>query len=102
MLLKKELARLLIYDVSHQQIEAMEPKEKNKKWESGPMQDTDDKRTKEQLERAKEEVERQKENLDDHGEGSYSEKNGDEDDSFEDLKGEPKMDVKPTHPATDK
>lgn len=78
----------------------MEPKEKNKKWESGPMQHTDDDRTEEQLHRAKEEVERQKDNLDDHGEGSYTEKNGDEDKSFEDLKDEPKLDVKPTHPAT--
>ncbi|MBU0697268.1 MAG: hypothetical protein KKE39_12220 [Bacteroidetes bacterium] len=80
----------------------MEPKEKDKKWESGPMQNEDDERVEEQVDRAKEEAHRQKENLDDHGKGSYSEKNGDDKDSFEDLKDEPKMDVKPTHPATDK
>ena len=68
---------------------------KDKQWESGPRQDTDDKRTEEQLERAKEEAERQKENLDDKGEGSYKEKNGDEDKQFEDLKSEPKLDKTP-------
>jgi hypothetical protein len=78
----------------------MEPKDK--KWESGPRQDSVDERTKEQLERAKEETERKNENLDDKVEGSYKEKNGDKKKSFDDLKEEPKLDVKPTHPATDK
>lgn len=78
----------------------MEPKDK--KWESGPRQDSDDERTQEQLERAKEEAERQNENLDDKEEGSYKEKNGDEKKSFNGLKDEPKLDVKPTHSSTDK
>lgn len=45
-----------------------------KEWESGPIQETEDKRTQEQLNRALEESERRKENLDDKGEGSYAEK----------------------------
>ena len=69
---------------------------KDKKWESGPMQETDDKRTEEQLERAKEECERRNENLDDGGEGSYKEKNGDDDKQFTDLESEPKLDKKST------
>ncbi len=73
---------------------------KNKKWESGPMQDTDDKRTAEQLERAKEESERRKDNLEDKGEGGYQEKNGDEHNAYEDLDNEPKLDKRPTHPST--
>lgn len=69
---------------------------KNKKWESGPMQDTDDERTDEQMKRAKEESERRKENLDDKGEGSYKEKNGDEGKQYEDLKSEPNLKKRPT------
>ncbi|RKD17045.1 hypothetical protein BCY91_02535 [Pelobium manganitolerans] len=69
---------------------------KEKKWESGPMQHTHDERTAEQMQRAKEESERRKENLDDKGEGSYKEKNGDEDKQFSDLENEPKLDKKPT------
>ncbi len=69
---------------------------KDKKWESGPMQDTDDKRTEDQLLRAKEESERRKENLDDKGEGSYKEKNGGDDEQYTDLKSEPKQDKRPT------
>ena len=76
-------------------------KKEEKHWESGPMQHTEDKRTKEQLERALAESERRKENLDDKGEGGYVEKNGDEDEQFTDLKSEPKQDIKPTHPLTD-
>ncbi|MFC5282546.1 hypothetical protein [Pedobacter alpinus] len=70
----------------------------NKKWESGPMQETEDKRTEEQLNRAKEECDRRNENLDEGGdiEGSYKEKNGDEDEQFTDLESEPKLDKKPT------
>ncbi len=44
---------------------------------------------------------RKKENLDDKGEGSYKEKNGDEDEQYEGLKNEPKIDQKPTHPQTE-
>lgn len=73
---------------------------KNKKWESGPMQETDDQRTDEQLERAKKESERQKENLDDKGEGSFKEKNGDENKQYSDLKNEPKLDKQPTKTST--
>lgn len=69
---------------------------KNKKWESGPMQETEDKRTKEQFERAKEEAERRKENLDDKGEGSFKEKNGDEHQQYSDLKSEPNLETRPT------
>lgn len=60
------------------------------------MQHTHDERTAEQMQRAKEESERRKENLDDKGEGSYKEKNGDEDKQFSDLENEPKLDKKPT------
>lgn len=70
---------------------------KDKKWESGPVQDTDDQRTNEQLERAKEECDRRNENLDDKGEGSYKEKNGDEDEQYTDLENEPKLDKKKTN-----
>lgn len=63
----------------------MESKEQDKKWESGPMQDSDDARTEEQLKRAKEEAERQKKNLDDHGEGSYPEEMDDGKKSFDNL-----------------
>jgi len=69
---------------------------KDKKWESGPMQETEDKRTAEQLERAKKESERRKENLDDKGEGSYKEKNGDDDKQYSDLKKEPKLEKRST------
>nr|MBC7612401.1 hypothetical protein [Pseudopedobacter sp.] len=76
----------------------MEPKDK--KWESGPRQDSDDDRTEEQLKRAKEEAKRQNENFEEEEvEGAYREKNGDEETSFDDLKDEPKLDVKPTKPA---
>jgi hypothetical protein len=78
----------------------MEPKDK--KWESGHRQDSDDERTQEQLERAKEEAERQNENLDDKGKGNYKEKNGDGKKSFDDLKDEPKLNIKPIHPTTNK
>lgn len=74
---------------------------KEKKWESGPEQHHVDARVKEQTERAIKEAERQKENLDDKGEGSYHEKNGNNDVQFEDLQNEPKQDQKPTHPSTD-
>ena len=69
---------------------------KDKKWESGPMQDTDDQRTEEQLKRAKQESERNKENLEDKGEGSFREKNGDENQQYSDLKSEPNLDTRPT------
>ena len=75
---------------------------KDKKWESGPRQETDDKRTDEQINRAKEEADRRNENLEDGPEGSYKEKNGDNKKQFDDIKSEPKQDVKPTHPQTDK
>lgn len=79
----------------------MEPKDK--KWESGPRQDSTDQRTDEQLKRAKEEAERQNKNLEgEEVEGAYREKNGDEETSFDDLKDEPKMDVKPSRPAKKK
>ncbi len=68
---------------------------KDKKWESGPRQETDDKRTEEQMQRAKEESERRNENLEDAGEGSYKEKNGNEDEQFTDIKSEPKLDKSP-------
>jgi hypothetical protein len=77
----------------------METQEKH--WESGPNQDHLDKRVKEQAERALKESERRKENLDDKGEGSYKEKNGDEDEQYEGLKNEPKIDQKPTQPQTE-
>ncbi len=70
---------------------------KDKQWESGPRQETDDERSDEQLERAKEEAVRQKENLDDKGEGSYKEKNGDDDEQYTDLENEPKLDKQPTN-----
>ncbi len=73
---------------------------KNKKWESGPMQETDDKRTDEQLKRAKDETERRKDNLDDNGEGSFKEKNGGEDQQYSDLENEPKLDKRPTKTST--
>jgi hypothetical protein len=69
---------------------------KNKKWESGPMQETEDERTEEQLERAKQETERRKENLDDKGEVSFKEKNGDENQQYSDLNNEPKLEKRPT------
>ncbi|HEX7366361.1 MAG TPA: hypothetical protein VF273_04650 [Pelobium sp.] len=69
---------------------------KSKKWESGPVQETDDQRTKEQLERAKQETERKKENLDDKGEGSFKEKNGDENQQYSGINSEPKLDKRPT------
>jgi len=72
-----------------------------KHWESGPNQHHIDERIKEQAERAIKENERRKENLDDKGEGSYKEKNGNDETQFEDLKNEPKQDQKPTHPQTD-
>lgn len=68
----------------------------NKKWESGPVQETDDKRTNEQVQRAKQESERNKENLDDKGEGSFREKNGDEDQQYSDLENEPNLETRPT------
>ena len=64
----------------------------DKKWESGAVQQTKDKRTIEQMERAKEECDRRNENLDDKGEGSYKEKNGDENKQYTDLENEPKLD----------
>lgn len=71
---------------------------KDKKWESGPMQETDDKRTEEQLVRAKKESERRKENLEGGGEGSYKEKNGDNDNQYTDIKSEPALDKRKTKP----
>ncbi len=68
---------------------------KSKTWESGPVQGTDDQRTDEQLERAKQESDRIKENLDDKGEGSYKEKNGDENKQFSDLESEPNLEKRP-------
>ncbi len=72
-----------------------------KQWESGPNQHHIDERVKEQAERAAKENERRKENLDDKGEGSYKEKNGNDQTQFEDLANEPKQDQRPTHPQTD-
>lgn len=69
---------------------------KDKKWESGPIQETEDKRTAEQTERAKQETERKKENLDDKGEGSFKEKNGNANQQFTDLKSEPSLETRPT------
>lgn len=65
---------------------------KDKKWESGPEPSLPDTRLKEQLIRAKKEVDRQNKNLEKPIEGSYKEKNGDEDTEFEGLKNEPKVD----------
>jgi len=73
----------------------------DKKWESGPRQETNDKRTDDQINRAKEEADRRNENLEDEPEGSYKEKNGSDKKQFDDLKDEPKLDVRPTHPQTD-
>ncbi|MBK0383123.1 hypothetical protein I5M32_09145 [Pedobacter sp. SD-b] len=74
---------------------------KDKKWESGPMQETDDKRTIEQINRAKEEAQRRNENLDEEEpEGGYKEKNGDHKRQFTDIRNEPKQDKKATHPQT--
>ena len=75
---------------------------KDKNWESGPHQDHLDKRIKEQIKRAAKEADRRKDNLDDKGEGSYQEKNGDEDTQYEDLKNEPKLDQQPNPPETKK
>ena len=72
-----------------------------KKWESGPNQQHIDARVKEQMERANKEAERRKENLDDKGEGSYKEKNGNQNTQFEGLENEPPVQNKPTHPQTD-
>lgn len=66
--------------------------EKNKKWESGSESSLPDTRLKEQLIRAKKEVDRQNKNLEKPIEGSYKEKNGDDDTEFEGLKSEPKID----------
>ncbi len=74
----------------------------DKKWESGPRQETNDKRTDEQTNRAKEEADRRNENLEDEPEGGYKEKNGNDIKQFDDIKSEPKLDVKPTHPQTEK
>lgn len=73
---------------------------RNKKWESGLMQETDDQRIEEQLERAKQEAERQKENLDDKGEGSFKEKNGDQNQQYSDINNEPKLDKRETNTST--
>ena len=70
---------------------------KDKKRESGPEQNFDDKRTDAQTNRAKEEVKRNNENL----EGGYKEKNGNDDEQYSDLKSEPKIDKHKTHPNTD-
>jgi hypothetical protein len=75
---------------------------KDKNWESGPHQDHLDKRIEEQISRAAEEVDRRKDNLDDKGEGSYQEKNGDDDKQFDGLKSEPKLDQQPSPPETEK
>lgn len=77
----------------------METREKH--WESGPNQHHVDERVKEQIERANKEAERRKENLDDKGEGSYKEKNGDEKKQYEGLQNEPKIENQPTHPQTE-
>ena len=77
----------------------MENQEKH--WESGPNQHNVDERVKEQVQRAAKESERRKENLDDKGEGSYREKNGDQNTEYRGLENEPKLDKKPTHPLTD-
>lgn len=65
---------------------------KNKKWESGPEPSKPDARLKEQLIRAKKEVTRQKNNLEKPTEGSYVEKNGNQNVEYEGLKNEPKLD----------
>lgn len=72
----------------------------NKKRESDPRQETEDKRTDEQISRAKEEADRRNENLEDGPEGSYKEKNGNNKKQFEDINNEPKEDMKPKHPQT--
>jgi len=73
---------------------------KDKTWESGPHQNHIDGRVKEQIQRAAAEADRNKENLDDKGEGSYVEKNGDEKVQFEGLENEPKEESKPDYPAS--
>ena len=64
---------------------------KEKKWESGAEPSHPDPRLKEQLERAKKEADRRNGNLEPSPEGSYKEKNGDEDTQFDDLDNEPKV-----------
>jgi hypothetical protein len=63
---------------------------KDKKWDLGNQPSKTDSRLKQQLLRAKKEVERQKNNLEKPTEGSYVEKNGNEDVEYEGLKNEPK------------
>ncbi len=75
-----------------------------KKWESGPKQEHLDDRVKEQLNRALKESERRKETLvesEEKTEGSYKEKNGDDEEQFEGDKEVPKTDQDAGHPQTD-
>lgn len=74
---------------------------KEKKWESGAEPSHPDARLKEQLERAKQEADRRNSNLESSPEGSYKEKNGDENTQFDDLDNEPKLENKPTAPQTE-